>query len=92
MRFKIAIHSGSGAPPDAIERLARSLGYGQEETVFEPAGDAIFASWGEDAPVAMVRDEREEIGRRTVLDMVEAACDRSPELSFDWYAVSARRH
>lgn len=92
MRFRIAIHSGSDAPADAIERLSRVLGPGDEDATFAPGPSAIEASWGEDAPVSMVSDEREEIGRRKVLDLVEDACERSPELSFDWYAVSAHRY
>jgi len=51
----------------------------------------IRAKWGEDAPVSMERDVREEIGRRAVLDIVQDVCERTPELSPDWFAVSAYR-
>jgi len=37
----------------------------------------------------MERDERSEIGRRAVLDVVFEACDQTPELHRDWFAVSA---
>ena len=43
---------------------------------------------GEDAPISMERDEREEIGRRAVLDIVRSVCERAPELKSDWFAVS----
>ena len=36
----------------------------------------------------MTRDERIEIGRRAVLDVVRETCDGSPELKSDWFAVS----
>jgi len=92
VRFKIAVHSGSGAPPEAIELLARRLGSSREETRFSQSGSEIIATWGEDAPVAMASDEREQVGRRAVLDILSDVCEGTSELKYDWYAVSAGRY
>ena len=84
------MHSGHGAPPDAIERLAVALGRGVDDAFFTQVGKEILATWGEDAPVAMERDEREELGRLALLEIVEEVCASSPDLRSDWYAVSPR--
>ena len=91
MRFRIALHSGSGAPPDAIELLARRLGGELDDARFSASREEIVATFNEDAPVSMASDEREEIGRRALLEIVEEVCDSSPELDFAWFAISARR-
>jgi hypothetical protein len=39
----------------------------------------------------MERDEREEIGRAAIFEIIKAVCTQTPELEADWYAVSARR-
>jgi hypothetical protein len=36
----------------------------------------------------MTRDERTEIGRRVVLDVVQEVCEAS-DLESDWFAVSS---
>jgi cell division ATPase FtsA len=92
VRFTIAVHSGHGAPDDAIERLARRLGPDREEARFSLSGREIDASWGEDVPVSMESDERKEIGRLELLKVVEEACGETSDLRFDWYAVSARSY
>ncbi len=51
----------------------------------------IWATLREDAPISMERYEREAIGRRAVLDIVQEACERAPELESDWFAVSILR-
>jgi hypothetical protein len=38
----------------------------------------------------MASDERKEIGRLHLLKLVEEACEESPDLRFDWFAVSTR--
>jgi len=38
----------------------------------------------------MERDEREEVGRLAVLDILQEVCERAPELTLDWFAVSAK--
>lgn len=91
MRFKITLHSGSKAPADALELLWKRLGRSREEIRFARKGEEIAVIWGEDAPISMESDERKEIGRRAVLDVLEAVCDRAPELKSDWFAVSALR-
>ena len=55
---------------------------------FAKVGTEIRATWREDAPVSMERDERVEMGRRAILNILQDVCDRTPELRFDWYAVS----
>jgi hypothetical protein len=54
---------------------------------FTKAGAAIVATWGADAPARMERDERAELGRRAVLEVVSEVCESSPDLEFDWFAV-----
>jgi hypothetical protein len=39
----------------------------------------------------MMRDEREDFARAAVLEIVREVCERSPELKFDWFAVSMHR-
>jgi hypothetical protein len=92
MRIKIGVHAGFGAPGDAIERLAAKLGPAREDARFTLTGDEIAVRFSDDAPVSMESDEREEIGRAAVLEMIGEVCERSPDLKFDWYAVSARRY
>jgi hypothetical protein len=90
VRFRIAPHSGENAPPDAIDRLAAQLGSSVDDAFFTQVGREILATWGEDAPVAMERDEREEVGRLALLEIVGEVCERSPDLKVEWYAVSPR--
>jgi hypothetical protein len=90
MRFKISVHSGFGAPADAIALLAEKLGPAREDARFTLSGDEIGVRFSDDAPVSMESDERAEIGRAAVLEILSEVCERSPELKFDWYAVSAR--
>jgi hypothetical protein len=90
VRFRISTHSGHGAPPDAIDRLAARLGSSVDDAFFTRVGNEILATWGEDAPVAMERDEREELGRLALLEIVGEACDDEPGLRVDWFAVSPR--
>jgi hypothetical protein len=89
VRFTIGVHTGHGAPDDAIERLARQLGPDRDEARFTLTGGEIDASWGEDVPVSMASDERKEIGRLQLLKLVEEACEDAG-LRFDWYAISPR--
>jgi hypothetical protein len=69
------------------QRLATSRG----EISFTKVGAEIRATWGVDAPASMERDERTELGRRAILDIVTGVCERAPELNSDWFAVSAQR-
>jgi hypothetical protein len=90
MRFTIGIHSGHHAPPDAIALLAEALGPQRDDAYFTANDRDIDASWGEDAPVSMERDEREDLGREALLRIIEEVCETAPQLQYDWYAVSAR--
>jgi hypothetical protein len=74
-----------------MDLLWRRLDASRDETSFTKVGAEIRATWGEDAPVSMERDERDELGSRAVLDIVIDVCERAPELNSDWFAVSAQR-
>jgi hypothetical protein len=90
--FRITLHSGAAAPADALDLLWQRLdGYGGGDARFAKVDAQIRATWGADAPISMERDEREEIGRRAVLDIVCEVCERAPELRADWFAVGTLR-
>lgn len=91
MDFTITVHSGFTSPADAIDQLWGVLGTAREEARFARQGAGITAKWGDDVPISMERDEREDIGRRAILSIVRDVCDSSPGLRSDWYAVSATR-
>jgi hypothetical protein len=74
-----------------MDLLWERLDARNDETSFTKVGAEIRATWGEDAPASMERDERYELGRRAVLDIVIGVCERAPELKSDWFAVSAQR-
>jgi hypothetical protein len=88
--FTITLHSGFAAPPDALERLSERLGRSRGAARFTAGVAEIRATWGADVAVSMERDEREEIGRLAVLEIVRDACEQTPDLKLDWFAVSAR--
>jgi hypothetical protein len=89
--FGITRHSGFGAPEDALDLLWERLAAEHEEASFVKGRTEIRATWGIDIPVAMERDEREELGRIAILEIVRGVCEQSPALRSDWFAVSARR-
>ena len=74
-----------------MDLLWQRLDASRDETSFAKVGAEIRATWGEDAPASMERDEREELGRRAILDIMIDVCERAPELNSDWFAVSAQR-
>ena len=88
MRFRITHHSGFAAPPDALDLLLVRVGASRDGIAFAKVGREIRVMSPEDAPVSMTRDERIEIGRRAVLDLVRDVCDGAEELKSDWFAVS----
>ncbi len=92
MRFRISLHTGHGAADGALDVLAEKLGTRHGDATFTRRGPDIVATWGEDVPVSMERDEREEIGREAVLEILGEVCERAPELNVDWFAVSAQRY
>jgi hypothetical protein len=89
VQFRITSHSGFTLPPGALELLLGQLGESRDDFSFALVGSEIQASSAEDAPVSMTRDERAEIGRRTILEFLSDACEGTPELSMDWFAVSS---
>jgi hypothetical protein len=91
MSFRITRHSGSGAPADALALLLPRLEADPQGARISKVGAEIRFTLPGDSPVSMERDEREEIGRRAVLDIVREVCDGAPELESDWFAVSAPR-
>jgi hypothetical protein len=89
--FRITLHSGYGAPASAIERLAEALGTRRGAARFGRVGREIRASWSDDLPVSMERDEREELGRVAILDILRELCEGSSgNLDLSWFAVSAK--
>lgn len=88
MQFRITHHSGFAAPAEALDLLSARVGAHHEGVSFIKVGHAIRAMTSEEAPVSMTSDERIEIGRRAVLDVVREVCEGSPELQSDWFAVS----
>jgi hypothetical protein len=66
------------------QRLDRS----HDGASFARVGPEISATWGEDVPSSMERDERAELGRRAVLRILRDVCEGAPELELDWFAVS----
>jgi hypothetical protein len=91
MRFKITFHSGHKPPANALDLLAPRLGARREEVAFVRVGAEIWATVEADAPVSMTQDERADIGRRAVLDVVREVCEGAPDLNSDWFAVSSGR-
>lgn len=91
MKFRITRHATASPPDDALDLLTSRIGKRRDGIRFTRVGSEIRASVEGDEPVAMTLDDRTEIGRRAVLEIVEEVCDRAPELKLDWYAVSPDR-
>jgi hypothetical protein len=91
MSFRITRHSGHGAPADALSLLLGHLEAKRGSARFSKVGAEIRVTLKDDPPISMERDEREEIGRSAVFDIVREVCDGVPELESDWFAVSALR-
>jgi hypothetical protein len=91
MDFKITHHSGFAAPADALDLLWGRLESRHDGVSFAKGSNQIQAKWRGEPPLSMMRDEREEFARTAVLEIVREICERTPELKFDWYAVSPSR-
>ena len=94
MEFRITLHAGPKSPArpaDALDLLWERLGSRQDQASFAKVGSEIRATWGNDAPASVEWDERSELGREALLDIVIDVCERAPQLKSDWFAVSARR-
>jgi hypothetical protein len=92
VKFSISVHSGFGAPADALDLLMKHIASGGDGTRFARRGAEITATWGSDGALSMERDERDEVGRLAVLGIVRGVCEGAPELEFDWFAVSPPRY
>jgi hypothetical protein len=88
MKFRITRHATASPPEDAMDLLTTRIGTHREDVYFARVGGEIRANLDRDEPVAMTHDERTDIGRRAVLEIVEEVCERAPELKTDWFAVS----
>jgi hypothetical protein len=91
VRFKITRHSGYTPPADALDVLLARLGPNRDGASFAKVGAEIWATLDSDAPVSMTHDERADIGRRTVLNIMREACEGAPGLNSDWFAVGSER-
>jgi hypothetical protein len=69
--------------------LWQRLGTGYDEVSFAKVGDEIRATASEDQPASMEWNERADISRRVVLDILRSVCERAAELEWDWFAVSS---
>ena len=74
-----------------MDLLGERMPTRSEGVQFTRAGQAISARLDRDEAVWMTNDERTEIGREAVLEIVGEVCERSPGLKLDWYAVAPAR-
>jgi len=91
MKFRITRHTTASPPQDALDLLTDRIGRRREDVFFSRVGAEIRAKLDRDDPVGRTLDERTDIGRRAVLEIVGDICERTPELKLDWYAVSPAR-
>lgn len=88
MKFRITRHASASPPANALDLLTSSIGTRRDGVHFARVGAEIRADLRRDDPVAMTNDERIDIGRRAVLEIIGQVCERTPELETDWFAVS----
>jgi hypothetical protein len=88
MKFRITRHATTSPPEHALDLLTERMGSRREGVSFARVGPEIRAKLDGDDPIAMTRDERTDVGRRAVLEIVAEVCERAPELKLDWFAVS----
>jgi len=88
--FRITHHAGGGnPPPDALDRLFEQLPTSRDDVSFSKSSDhEIAAFWTADVSSSMASDERSELGRRVVLDIVRDVCELNPALDLEWFAIS----
>lgn len=87
MVFKVTKHGSGSPPPNALELLGELIAGRREDAYFKRSGSYITARLDREDPIAMTRDERAEIGRRAILDIIGDVCERTPGMKVDWYAV-----
>lgn len=89
MRFKITRHRGHrGAPEDALDSLWDQISRRHEDVSFARRSSAIVATWQGELAAGSERNERAELGRLRVLEVLTDVCGQSPQLELGWYAVS----
>jgi hypothetical protein len=71
-----------------MELLLRRLGARRDELTFAMDGGAIMAISEEHEGDSSTREERIEMERRAIVDLLVDVCDDAPELESDWFAVS----
>jgi hypothetical protein len=91
MRYKITRHAALRPPDGVMDLLSERIPARRDGVLFSRAGEGINARLDRDEEVGMTMDERSEIGREAVLEVVGEVCERSPELKLDWYAISPSR-
>jgi hypothetical protein len=70
-----------------MDLLWQRLDGTHDDVSFAKVGGELRARWAGHVPASRERDERGEIGRYAVLEIVRDVCERAPELEFDWFAV-----
>lgn len=91
MRFTVTKHTAVKPPEEAVEMLSSQIPARRQDVAFSRIGGEIRARVDRDDAVWMTTDERVEIGRKAVLDILREVCERSPELKLDWFAISPAR-
>jgi hypothetical protein len=88
MEFRITTHTGYGAPADAIEALWSILqATSIEDAAFAHGHREIRATWSYDEGSRATQEERVEPKRRELLQAVCEACEATPTIESDWYAI-----
>jgi hypothetical protein len=88
LRFKITIHSGHGAPPDAVDLLWERWATRIPEVTATRNGAHIAVTYGTFDGSAPAREARLVAARLELLDHVREICEMHPELRLSWYAVA----
>jgi hypothetical protein len=88
LRFKITIHSGHGAPSDAVDLLWSRWPAGIPEATATRIGPHIAVSYGNYDGSGVGREARLAAERLEVLGHLREICERHPELRLSWYAVA----
>ncbi|HMD52391.1 MAG TPA: hypothetical protein VKG62_06720 [Solirubrobacteraceae bacterium] len=90
MKFRITRHAGYAAPEDALELLSQRLGPRRNQVSFNMVGTEIRARWMDETWDSRTVEERAEIGRLEILEILRGVCERAPGLDMNWFAVSAQ--
>lgn len=87
MRFRITMHSGHDAPPDALAQLMERLAGERAKGRFYKVGSEIRVTWGREQATGWDRPELLELERDELLGLLRKTCRTAPELQLGWYAV-----